>query len=297
MKNSFASIGIVGKVHDARTLPLVETLLQRLHARGIRVCLDERLATLHPLWQDASRGPSFSTLESMARTVDLLIVIGGDGTLLATARATAAVDTPLLGINLGRFGFMVDILPHRAAEELDAILDGAFRCEPRTLINVTLLRGDQEIHHGIAINEAVLHVAGVVRILEFDTYIDGLNVGRLRADGLIMATPSGSTAYALSAGGPIVMPGVEALILVPVSPHSLNYRPLVVDGTAVIEVRLSADCRSPAQIALDGQENFDFLLGDTLRVQRSPRRFTLVHPRDHQFLHTLRTKLRWGETP
>ena len=165
------------------------------------------------------------------------------------------------------------------------------------MLQTTLLRDGAPIHHGLAVNDAVLHVQSVVRVVEFDTFIDGLDVGRLRADGLIVATPTGSTAYALSAGGPILTPDLDAMMVVPICPHSLNHRPLVVSGRAVIEVKLSSGSRSPAQVALDGQENLEFVPGDVLRVERRDRALMLVHPRNHQFLRMLRSKLRWGEHP
>lgn len=292
MQSNFGIIGLVGKTSDSRTAPLVATLLDTLHQRGTGVILEEGIGDCeHP--SDFSVAP----LSELARSADLIVVIGGDGTLLATARVTAAHDTPILGINLGRLGFLVDVSPDRAAAELCAVLDGAYELEPRSMLQTTLLRDGAPIHHGLAVNDAVLHVQSVVRIVEFDTFIDGLDVGRLRADGLIVATPTGSTAYALSAGGPILTPDLDAMMIVPICPHSLNHRPLVVSGRAVIEVKLSSGSRSPAQVALDGQENLEFVPGDVLRVERRDRALMLVHPRNHQFLRMLRSKLRWGEHP
>jgi len=292
MQHNFNIIGLVGKTADSRTAPLVATLLDALHQRGARVILETGIG-------DCEHPSEFAvaSLEELARTADLVVVIGGDGTLLSTARAMAAHDTPIMGINLGRLGFLVDILPERAANELNAVLDGAFDLEPRAMLDVTLYRDGAAIHRGLALNDAVVHVQSVVRIIEFDTFIDGLDVGRLRADGLIVATPTGSTAYSLSAGGPILTPDLEAMIIVPICPHSLNHRPLVVSGNAVIEIKLSSGSRSPAQVALDGQENLDFAPGDVLRVQRRAKSLMLLHPRNHHFLRMLRSKLRWGEHP
>lgn len=292
MQANFRAIGLVGKAADSRTAPLVATLLDALHQRGAEVIIEQGIGDCeHP------GICSVKPLTELAQAADLVVVIGGDGTLLSTARATAMHDTPILGINLGRLGFLVDILPDRAVAELNAVLDGAFELEPRAMLETTLFRDGAPIHHGLALNDAVLHVQSVVRIIEFDTFIDGLDVGRLRADGLIVATPTGSTAYSLSAGGPILTPDLEAMIIVPICPHSLNHRPLVVSGNSVIEIKLSSASRSPAQIALDGQENLEFAPGDILRVQRRTRSLMLVHPRNHQFLRMLRSKLRWGEHP
>ncbi len=292
MKPSFSTIGLVGKSADSRTAPLVATLLDVLHQRGAKVVLESGIGQYeHP------RGCRIAPLEELAEESDLVVVIGGDGTLLATARATATQNTPMLGINLGRLGFLVDVLPDRAAVELNAVLDGAYELEPRAMLETMLLRDGTPIHRGLALNDAVLRVQSMVRVIEFDTFIDGLDVGRLRADGLIIATPTGSTAYSLSAGGPILTPDLEAMVIVPICPHSLNHRPLVVSGGAVIEVKLSSGNRSPAHVALDGQDNLDFAPGDVLRVQRRPQPMMLVHPRNHHFLRMLRSKLRWGEHP
>jgi NAD+ kinase len=292
MQHSFSTIGLVGKSADSRTGPLVATLLGALHQRGVQVILETGIGSCeHPSHF------TVAPLHELAEAADLVVVIGGDGTLLNTAREMATQDTPMLGINLGRLGFLVDILPERAAIELNAVLDGAYELEPRAMLETTLLRDGAPIHRGLALNDAVLHVQSVVRIIEFDTFIDGLDVGRLRADGLIIATPTGSTAYALSAGGPILTPDLDAMIIVPICPHSLNHRPLVVSGDAVIEVKLSSGSRSPAQVALDGQENLDFATGDVLRIHRRAKSLMLVHPRNHQFLRMLRSKLRWGEHP
>ncbi|MFO8004756.1 NAD(+) kinase [Thioalkalivibrio sp.] len=292
MQRSFSTIGLVGKSADSRTAPLVATLLDALRRRGADVVLEQGIG--------GCMDPGdfqVTSLDEMAESADLVVVIGGDGTLLATARAAALHDTPMLGINLGRLGFLVDVLPDQAVVELNAVLDGAYELEPRAMLDATLFREGSPIQQGVALNDAVLHVQNVVRVIEFDTFIDGLDVGRLRADGLIVATPTGSTAYSLSAGGPILTPDLDAMIIVPICPHSLNHRPLVVSGSAVIEIRLSSGSRSPAQVALDGQQNLDFAAGDSLRIQRRPQPLMLLHPRNHHFLRMLRSKLRWGEHP
>lgn len=292
MQQRFDTIGLVGKAADSRTAPLVATLVDTLYQRGVNVILE-------PAISDCDHPSAFrvAPLTELAAQADLVVVIGGDGTLLATARITALHDTPMLGINLGRLGFLVDVLPDRAAIELSEVLDGAYELEPRAMLETLLFRDGSPIHRGLALNDAVLHVQHMVRIIEFDTFIDGLDVGRLRADGMIIATPTGSTAYALSAGGPILTPELEAMVLVPICPHSLNHRPLVVSSQAVIDLKLSSASRSPAQVALDGQENLDFAPGDVFRVQRHPQSLMLMHPRNHRFLRMLRSKLRWGEHP
>lgn len=297
MQPKFPRIGLTGKLGNPRTVPLVNELLQTLQDRSERITLEHRLGERIYGRDPGINGLPTATLRELANEVDLIIVIGGDGTLLATARSVAARSTPLLGINLGRLGFMVDILPEHASREVLAVLDGHCRLEPRAMLEASILRDGKVVHRGLALNDTVLRVQQVVRILEFDTFINGQDVGRLRADGMIIATPTGSTAYALSAGGPILAPNLECLVLVPICPHSLSHRPLVVGAGASIEIRLSSESRSPAQIALDGQENMEFLPGDVLQIRWHSKGMTLVHPASHNFLSMLRTKLRWGEHP
>ncbi|WP_019021216.1 MULTISPECIES: NAD(+) kinase [unclassified Thioalkalivibrio] len=292
MMPEFKTVGLIGKANDPRTAPLVERLVQLLCERERHILMEADIQG----FQRPADVP-IRPVGELAREADLLIVIGGDGTLLATARVTAGIGTPLLGINLGRLGFLVDVSPDTAAEELGEVLDGAYVLEPRSMLEAEVVRDGVTVHTGVAVNDAVLHVLSVVRIIEFDTTIDGVDVGRLRADGLVVATPTGSTAYALSAGGPILTPQMDGMVIVPVAPHSLNHRPLVVGGDSVIEIQLSPDSRSPAQVALDGQENVDFGPGDRLRIRRREYGMTLIHPHNHQFLRMLRSKLRWGEQP
>ncbi|WP_018865360.1 MULTISPECIES: NAD(+) kinase [Thioalkalivibrio] len=292
MMPEFNTIGLVGKASDSRTGPLVARLVELLRTRDRQVHMEQEIPGF-----DRPDDISLLPLTELAEAADLLIVIGGDGTLLATARQIADSETPVLGINLGRLGFLVDVSPETACEELGEVLDGAYELEPRAMLEAELIRDGVTIHEGIALNDVVLHVLSVVRIIEFDTAIDGMDIGRLRADGLVVATPTGSTAYALSAGGPILTPQLDAMVMVPVCPHSLNHRPLVVSGRSTVEIRLSSGSRSPAQIALDGQENLDFAAGDLVRIRRRERNLALIHPREHHFLRVLRTKLRWGEQP
>lgn len=297
MQPKFPRIGITGRLSNPRTLPLVIDLLRALEGRPEKLTLEQRLGeTVYSSDPDINGLPT-ATLRELVHEVDLMIVIGGDGTLLATARVMNTHRVPLLGINLGRLGFMVDILPDQAMREVTAVLDGACQLESRALLKAEVLRDGQVLHQGFALNDVVLRVQQQVRILEFDTFIDTLDVGRLRADGMIIATPTGSTAYALSAGGPILSPDVDCFVLVPICPHSLNHRPLVVGSNAIIELALSGRSLFPAQIALDGQENIEFLPGDRLRLRGHSPGHTLVHPHSHNFLSMLRTKLRWGEHP
>lgn len=225
---------------------------------------------------------------------DLTIVVGGDGTLLTAARSLAHYHVPLLGINLGRLGFLADISPGDMIESLDEILAGEYLTEERFLLHSHIEREGEQLNASAAFNEVVVHKVNVARMIELTTYVDGQFVNAQRLDGLIVATPTGSTAYALSAGGPIIQPGLNALALVPVSPHTLSYRPLIVNGDSRIEIMISAASPNNAQATCDGQTNFTLDVGDTVVVQKKQECAKLIHPKNYDYYDILRAKLHWG---
>jgi NAD+ kinase len=290
--SEFQTIGVLAKRGDPRLAPTLQTLLDHLAAHCLEVLLDETVVELLP----GAAGTPAERAEMVARC-DLAIVVGGDGSLLNAARALAEAQAPLLGINLGRLGFLVDVSPDEMAERIDEILAGRYRLESRGLIQARVLRGETELGSGVALNDVVLHIRDVVRMIEFDTFIDGRFVTRQRADGLVVATPTGSTAYALSGGGPLVHPALEALVLVPVCPHTLSQRPLVVGGASEIEIRLCAEGAPKAQVAMDGQANIDIEPGDRVLIRSHEKPVRLIHPADYDYFQILRAKLRWGEQP
>jgi len=237
-------------------------------------------------------------MEMASHQLDLVIVLGGDGTLLSAARATAAVDAPLLGVNLGSLGFLTEVPMQSLYPMLEAIAQGRAAIEHRSLMQVELLRGDPvrgETVRGsyLVFNDAVVNKTTVARLNTYDLYIDKVFVSSYRADGMIVATPTGSTAYSLSAGGPVLMQTVNALVITPVAPHSLTHRPLVVPDSVEIEIVLRSE-QELAYLSLDGQPGLDLCDGDRVRCRCSQHQVKLFRT-GADFFQVLRTKLKWGE--
>src|SRR5215471_459092 len=228
-----------------------------------------------------------------SRPLDLVVVLGGDGTLLSAARVTAAADVPLLGVNLGSLGFLTEVPFSALYGMLDAISKGQARVEQRSLMHCQLLRGEQVLGTYLVFNDAVVNKTALARLNNYDLYVDKAFVSSYRADGMIIATPTGSTAYSLSAGGPILMPSVQAFVITPVAPHSLTHRPLVVPDSAEIAIVLRSE-EEVAYLSLDGQPGLDLKDGDRVRCCRSEHKVSLFRT-DTDFFQVLRTKLKWGE--
>jgi NAD+ kinase len=228
-----------------------------------------------------------------AQPLDLVVVLGGDGTLLSAARVTAAVDVPLLGVNLGSLGFLTEVPLPSLYSMLDAIAQGRAAVEHRSLMQVQLLREDEVRGSYNVFNDAVVNKTVLARLNTYDLYIDETFVSSYRADGMIIATPTGSTAYSLSAGGPVLMPSVNAFVITPVAPHSLTHRPLVVPDSVQIEILLRSE-EDVAYLSLDGQPGLDLRDGDRVRCCRSEHHVNLFRT-GTDFFHLLRTKLKWGE--
>jgi NAD+ kinase len=268
----------------ARTVP---ELLQWFHAHGYEVIVDPETAKYSNGQEEVLRS------QMSARLLDLVVVLGGDGTLLSAARATAATDAPLLGVNLGSLGFLTDVPLGSLFTMLDAIAQGRAAVEQRSLMRCDLLRGEAVLGSYLVFNDAVVNKTALARLNNYDLFVDKVFVSSYRADGMIVATPTGSTAYSLSAGGPVVMPTVNAFVITPVAPHSLTHRPLVVPDSAVVEILLRSD-EEVAYLSLDGQPGLDLRDGDRVRCRRSEHRISLYRT-DTDFFHVLRTKLKWGE--
>lgn len=228
-----------------------------------------------------------------AKALDLVVVLGGDGTLLSAARVTAAVDVPLLGVNLGSLGFLTDVPLQSLYSMLEAIAQGRAAVEHRSLMECQLLRGETVRGNYLVFNDAVVNKTALARLNTYDLYIDKVFVSSYRADGMILATPTGSTAYSLSAGGPVLMPTVNAFVITPVAPHSLTHRPLVVPDSAEIEILLRSE-EEVAYLSLDGQPGLDLRDGDRVRCRRSEHQVNLFRT-GTDFFQVLRTKLKWGE--
>lgn len=290
--SDFQTIGVIAKQGDDRLAPTLVRLLAYLGERGREIILDESAAEQLP-GQETAGVPR----DELAARCDLVVVVGGDGTLLSAGRSLAEAEVPIVGVNQGRLGFLVDVSPEEMTARLEEILAGEYLEEPRALLHARMERGEETLGEADALNDVVLHIRDAVRMIEFDTCIDGRFVNTQRADGLIVSTPTGSTAYSLSGGGPILHPGLDAVVLVPICPHTLSHRPIVVAGSSRIEVVLCNHNPSPAQIAFDGQSNFDLLPGDRIVIERRPRPLRLIHPQGYDYFHILRAKLRWGEQP
>jgi NAD+ kinase len=268
----------------ARTIP---ELLAWLHTHGYQVIVDPETAKYSNGHEEVLRS------QMSSRPLDLVVVLGGDGTLLSAVRATAAADAPLLGVNLGSLGFLTDVPLSSLFSMLDSIAQGRAAVEQRSLMQCDLLRGEEILGSYKAFNDVVVNKTALARLNNYDLFVDKVFVSSYRADGMIVATPTGSTAYSLSAGGPVVMPTVNAFVITPVAPHSLTHRPLVVPDSSVVEILLRSD-EEVAYLSMDGQPGLDLKDGDRVRCRRSEHKVSLFRT-DTDFFHVLRTKLKWGE--
>ncbi|QKT02598.1 NAD(+) kinase [Ectothiorhodospiraceae bacterium 2226] len=290
MPTHFTTVGLIGKYGDASVGEMLQRVAQHLHARGLRVLIDENTAASVKDWP-----AELCSRLAIGEQADLAIVIGGDGTLLNAARSLADHDVPLLGVNLGRLGFLVDVSPHRVTECLDEVLAGRYQEESRLLLHAVIERGGEPISASDALNDVVVHKWEVARMLELEVYIEDQFVYTMRADGLIVSTPTGSTAYALSGGGPILHPALDALVLVPICPHSMSNRPIVVAADSRIEIVVKDGSQAHAQVTCDGQINLGLLAGDRVKVAKKSHAIRLLHPATHNHYDILRAKLRWSE--
>ena len=286
----FRTIGLIAKHGDPRVGETLGRLIGLLRARGLAVVLDDQSRGAYP-----GRGIPVVARAALGRRCDLVVVVAGDGTFLSAARSLVDQDVPLLGVNLGRLGFLADVMPDEMSVRLNEILDGDFIDERRFLLDVAVERGIERVFSGSALNEAVTHKSSMARLVEFETYIDGHLVNSQRSDGLIVATPTGSTAYALSGGGPILHPSLDAIVLVPICPHTLSSRPVVVGGGSVVEVVLGDDSESSVQLSCDGQTTVELAAGDRISIRKRHPDLHLIHPAGHEYYATLRAKLHWGK--
>jgi NAD+ kinase len=278
---------IISRPDRPQVAQIISGLLAWLAEHGYKVIIDEETSRY-------INGPQVVPRSQMAsQALDLAVVLGGDGTLLSAARVTAAIDVPLLGVNLGSLGFLTEVPLQSLYPMLEAIVQGRATVEHRSLMEVELLRADEIRGTYLVFNDAVVNKTALARLNTYDLYIDKAFVSSYRADGMIVATPTGSTAYSLSAGGPVLMPSVKAFVLTPVAPHSLTHRPLVVPDSVQIEILLRSE-QEVAYLSLDGQPGLDLCDGDRVRCRRSGHQVNLFRT-GSDFFHVLRTKLKWGE--
>jgi NAD+ kinase len=224
---------------------------------------------------------------------DLIIVIGGDGSLLSAARMAIKVNTPVIGINRGRLGFLTDILPHELETQLTAVLNGKYEEEKRFLLHIRIYDEDNTYFEGDALNDVVLGRGRETHLIEFSVYVNQQLMSHYRSDGMILSTPTGSTAYALSAGGPIMHPQLNAIVLVPMFSHSLSSRPLVLEGESQIELRISQHNECDLRVSCDGHESRMVKPGQKVAIQKNSHQLRLLHPLDYHYYDTLRSKLGW----
>jgi len=282
------SVGIVSKPIKDVVCSIVPPLMEWLRERNIAVFTDTE--TQECIGQLGTGVPR----QALAGKIDLLIVLGGDGTLLSAVRALAGHRVPILPVNLGGLGFLTSVTREEMYPALEHVLAGQHRLSERMMLEAEVWRNGSVIERQTALNDAVVNKAARARMLEFDVFVDRAHVGRYRADGLIIATPTGSTAYSLSAGGPIVHPEVDALLITPICPHMLTNRPLAVPDTARVEI-VVAVAGEAAHLTLDGQTGIQLEPDDRVAVTKSANRVALIRPPQKTYFEVLRNKLRWGE--
>jgi NAD+ kinase len=280
---------LIGRFSDPRVAESALTLLPHLRKRGVQALLPRHdpLAAPPDL---VERVPE----DEIADRADLVIAIGGDGTLLYAARLVAHRGVPLLGINRGRLGFLTDVLPKDMIGSVDAALEGRCQRDERALLEARIVGSDGSSTRALALNDVVLQKWETGRMLDFETWIDGVYVNTHGGDGLVVASSTGSTAYALSCGGPIVAPHLDVLVVAPICPHTLSDRPIVVSGRSVICVRLIDRPDTRAQVTCDGVALGELKPGDALEVHPTAQKITLLHPDRFEYYRLLRSKLHWG---
>ncbi|WP_260259641.1 NAD(+) kinase [Vibrio intestinalis] len=290
MKKPFEVIAIIGKPRDQQAIQTHKELYLWLTEQGYQVFIDDRLSEI------LSDVPEehFASLIQLGKIADLAIVVGGDGNMLGAARVLSRFDISVIGVNRGNLGFLTDLDPDDFQTSLKDVLAGEFIEEERFLLEAEIHRHKQIKSHNTALNEAVLHPGQVAHMIEFEVYIDDSFAFSQRSDGLIISTPTGSTAYSLSGGGPILSPSLNAISLVPMFPHTLSSRPLVVDSKRHIKLIISPDNRGTQEVSCDGQVSLPVSPGDEIHIYQSPNVLKLIHPKDYSYYHVLRNKLGWS---
>jgi NAD+ kinase len=286
MSKEFKTVAILGRHEDPRVAEPVAVLARYLTKAGIDVLAVADAADDLPVRSVSE--------ELIAGEADLIIAVGGDGTMLYAAGLAGRHDVPLLGINRGRLGFLADVTPDEMLQSLDRILDGEYSQESRMLLHAQLVKNDGNVVTADALNDIVLQRHGTGRMVDFETSIDDKYVNTHSGDGLIIATPTGSTAYALSCGGPIIEPQLDAVVVVPVCPHTLSDRPIVVPASLEVEVRLIERMDTQAEVAADGHSIGAMTADDRLLIGAADKRIKLIHPPGYDFYEILRSKLHWG---
>jgi len=280
---------LVGRFADPRVAESFAALFVHLQSRKVQVLVSDEATLPHGV-----AGVTTVAEDEMGKRADLVIAIGGDGTLLYAARLVARHGVPLLGINRGRLGFLTDVMPQDMITSVDAALQGELERDERSLLAACLYRADGRTFEALALNDVVVQKVATGRMLDFETQVNGKYVNTHAGDGIVVATATGSTAYALSCGGPIVEPHLDVVVIAPICPHTLSDRPIIVPASAEIEIRLLERPDTQAEIACDGAVLGELMPADRLQIKPARERITLLHPPGYDYFRLLRSKLHWG---
>ena len=291
MNKRFSRIALIGKVEDARVADSMVALARHLRSRGLVVQVDARVEVAD-LPQDVER----RAVGELAKDADLIVAIGGDGAMLFAAQLAIGRDIPLVGINRGRLGFLTDVSPDDMLESFDSVLEGRYETDSRSLLEARLTHAGAQLAVRRALNDVVVQRHESGRMVELETWIGGEFVNTHGGDGLVIASSTGSTAYALSCGGPIIHPSLEALVIAPISPHTLSDRPIVVGRNNRVEVRLIERSATRAQVTCDGMLLGDLDASSSLVIEPAAAGITLLHPPGYEYFRLLRSKLHWGRS-
>jgi NAD+ kinase len=289
MTHSFKSVALVGNARDLRVAECMLSLASHFHSRGICAMVDPGLGLAFK-----PDSVMFCPEPAFAGRADLIVAIGGDGTLLYAARLVAGHSVPLLGINRGRLGFLTDVSPASMLEDVDTVLAGDYTEDRRSLLSARLVRSNGEVISALAMNDVVVNKWETGRTIDFETSINGRFVNSHGGDGMVIATATGSTAYALSCGGPIIEPDLDVWVLAPICPHTLSDRPIVVRAGSKVQLRMSDRFEARAQVTCDGIAIGELAQGDNLFVESADVQITLLHPPGYDYYKLLRSKLHWG---
>lgn len=289
---SIKRIGVVVKPHQPDALETLCRLTSWLSQRGITLVGSEEIERIR-IEQETGCSVDVVSREELPKSVDLILVLGGDGTMIATARMLGDSEVPVIGVNYGGLGYLAEFRIEELFPALESILAGHYKVEPRVMLAVELRRGDEVITKNRVLNDVVINKSALARIIEIDAYLNDQFVNSFRADGLIVSTPTGSTAYNLSAGGPVIYPSMSAMVITPICPFTLSNRPIVVPDDSLIEVRLITENEEVA-LTLDGQVGFPLQASDRVLIRKSQTTFNLVQPPNRNYFDVLRDKLRWG---
>ncbi|HEV7395647.1 MAG TPA: NAD(+)/NADH kinase [Pyrinomonadaceae bacterium] len=290
--SSIKRVGIVVKPHQPEALGTLCGIVEWLNQRSIELVGGpeiERERIEH------ATGCTVDVVEAekLSASIDLMLVLGGDGTMIATARMLGDSEVPVLGVNYGGLGYLAEFRIEELYTALESILEGKYAVQKRVMLSVELLRGDEQVTQNRVLNDVVINKSALARIIEIEAHLNGQFVNAFRADGLIVSTPTGSTAYNLSAGGPVIYPSMNAVVITPICPFTLSNRPIVVPDESLIELRLITQ-NEDVSLTLDGQVGFPLMPEDRVVIRKSRTAFNLVQPMNRNYFEVLRDKLRWG---